>query len=315
MHRLRTTTSEGNDAAEKKPMQLAFEKQPHLLPGKNALCIFFSISILFLAKHTRPGESIVRRVDGVAFCFKGSERKESGILGSLVLTNFRLSFLTELAPEDVEAQKSGWSIRLPRLRLPHNGRHAMLPSAAELRHSFLGGVCDVALASIAECWRLSKSGQKRKALKPKRLKTLLVVCKNFRTLVLSFARTSDEDSAALAADLLRLVFPDCPDTDLFALHYARAELKRIESERDGDAAAAFTRLPYCNADDWERELRRTRANFNSTRWRVSVANRDFALCARFVTAEAAFYRTLIFWRIARRLGKVEFSRYSSRTAV
>ena len=204
-------------------------------------------SILLTSSWFFLGEEIIARAQGV-HVFHPLSLNNQGLIGELYITNFRLSFQT---------------LRFPDYRQEHH------TAIHDYWHPWTPGLIDIPLLSIAQLFRLSKSG-KRKPFKVGSLKRLLIVCKNFRLETFSFQLSSPSDSHAVASALAGYVYP-VEKERLFVYHYgAKNTNPTVGNEK--------TSLPsFSTRSDWITELKRTETNFQS--WRILQANENFHICS------------------------------------
>ncbi|GAV07602.1 hypothetical protein RvY_17419 [Ramazzottius varieornatus] len=197
----------------------------------------------------RHGEEIIAQAQRV-HVFQPLSLNNQGLIGELYITNFRLSFQT---------------LRFPDYRQDHQA------AVHDYWHPWTPGLIDIPLLSIAQMFRLSKSG-KRKPFKIGGLKRLVILCKNFRLETFSFQLSSTSDSHSVASALSGYVHP-LEKERLFVYHYgAKNTNPSVGNDTSGDSVPSFSMR-----SDWITEMKRTDTNFAS--WRILQANENFHICS------------------------------------
>ncbi|XP_037082007.1 myotubularin-related protein 10-like [Pollicipes pollicipes] len=185
-----------------------------------------------------PGEVLVASADDVLLYLPLSERPD-GVLGRLVVTNFKLTFL--------EARNQ-------------QGRLASME-----QRNLLLGPRDICLMNVDTIHQLLSSSGKTKRLYPRstvqgKIKGIQIRCKDFRLFTFSLNLTSVNEAVAVTSALLNLCYPQSVHL-LFAFSY-----------RGGPATGELCDLG--TPAYWQAELRRTGA----LGWRVSQANELYQMC-------------------------------------
>ncbi|XP_068222833.1 myotubularin-related protein 10-B [Palaemon carinicauda] len=192
-----------------------------------------------------PGEIVIAEANNV-LKFAPLKTNKTGISGTLFVTNFKVSFVTSL---------------------PVDGKEAELHELS-LQSHFLS-VNDICLSEIDLVYQITEGSTKKKRLLhnaplPSRLPGLQLVLKNLRVINFSFKFTPVGEDLRICKALLHHAFP--PTVDHLFLSYG------YPPSQPG--------IPdFCVAQDWERELQRTRC----PNWRVSKHNEFFNLCSSLPT--------------------------------
>lgn len=183
------------------------------------------------------GEAEVARAEGVQLLASASVPQ--AVSGCLLVTNFKLSFQPDIAASPTTTIGPGCNSLI--------------------------GTNDLCLANIDQVYQLLSSNGRRKLLSPHsvvagRIKGLLIRCKDFRFLNVSFCHTPLSECRAVVNALLVYVFPRMSRL-LFVFYHPVRQLR--------ESCACDFNTP----DDWQAELARSSARG----WRVSVANRAYTL--------------------------------------
>ncbi|XP_071538838.1 myotubularin-related protein 10-B isoform X2 [Panulirus ornatus] len=192
-----------------------------------------------------PGEIVIAEANNV-LKFAPLKTNKTGISGTLFITNFKVSFVTSLPVDSKEAEMHDKS----------------------LQSHFLG-VHDVCLSEVDMVNQFSEGFTKKKRLfynapLPPRLSGLQLVLKNLRMINFSFKFTPAGEDLRVAQALLHHAFPPSIDHLFLSCGYPPPP----------------PGIPdFCMAQDWERELQRTRC----PNWRVSKHNEFFNLCSSLPT--------------------------------
>ncbi|XP_050691145.1 myotubularin-related protein 10-B-like isoform X2 [Eriocheir sinensis] len=193
-----------------------------------------------------PGEIVIAEANNV-LKFAPLKANRTGISGTLFVTNFKVSFVTSLPVEPKEKEMQSRS----------------------LQKHFLG-VHDVCLSEVDTVNQFSEGNNSKKkrllynAPIPPRLSGLQLLLKNLRVINFSFKFTPAGEDVRVAQALLHHAFPTSVDHLFLSCGYP--------SPSQG--------IPdFCMAQDWERELQRTRC----PNWRVSKHNECFNLCSSLPT--------------------------------
>ncbi|KAK7065271.1 putative protein-tyrosine phosphatase, partial [Halocaridina rubra] len=187
-----------------------------------------------------PGEIVIAEANNV-LKFAPLKTNKTGISGTLFVTNFKVSFVTSLPVDSKEAELHEQS----------------------LQSQFLG-VNDICLSEVDLVQQISEGSAKKKRLSynvplPSRLSGLQLVLKNLRIINFSFKFTPVGEDLRIAQALLHHGFPPTIDHLFLSCGYPPPP----------------PGIPdFCGAQDWERELQRTRC----PNWRVSKHNEFFNLC-------------------------------------
>ncbi|CAB3379605.1 Hypothetical predicted protein [Cloeon dipterum] len=197
------------------------------------------------------GEAVTAAEDNVLQFVSLCERKH-GRSGTLFVTNFKLSFVP-----CVSTEKEG----------------------PECQKSRLLGEFDVSLCNIDCVYHITRE-KKRKLIGGQnvssKIKGLLIVCKNMRTLTYSFKFSSVNSGKNIANALLHYAFPRRHHL-LFAYDYREPNLRKSRSDI----------LLFQEQSDWMRELK----NSNCAGWRITSSNTLYNLSANlpsfFVVPESA----------------------------
>ncbi|XP_042220844.1 myotubularin-related protein 10-B-like isoform X2 [Homarus americanus] len=174
--------------------------------------------------------------------FAPLKTNKTGISGTLFITNFKVSFVTSLPVDSKESELHDRS----------------------LQNHFLG-VHDVCLSEVDSVNQFFEGSTKKKRLYhnaplPSRLSGLQLVLKNLRIINFSFKFTPAGEDLRVAQALLHHAFP--PTIDHLFLSC-------------GHPPPPPGIPDFCMAQDWEREIQRTRC----PNWRVSKHNEFFNLCS------------------------------------
>nr|XP_053653598.1 myotubularin-related protein 10-B-like [Cherax quadricarinatus] len=188
-----------------------------------------------------PGEIVIAEANNV-LKFAPLKTNKTGISGTLFITNFKVSFVTSLPVDTKEAELHERS----------------------LQNHFLN-VHDVCLSEVDSVNQFSEGSTKKKRLfynapLPPRLSGLQLVLKNLRIINFSFKFTPAGEDLRVTQALLHHAFP--PTIDHLFLSC-------------GHPPPSPGIPDFCVAQDWERELHRTRC----PNWRVSKHNEFFNLCS------------------------------------
>ncbi|GAB6023083.1 hypothetical protein CHUAL_007174 [Chamberlinius hualienensis] len=192
-----------------------------------------------LIPHLLPGEVIIAEARKVLKFTAQSEQRQ-GIIGSLFVTNFKLSFVT-----------ASTSYRL----VDQSQENALL------------GPNDICLINIDSVYQGSKSSYKMKKLEPGssisgRIKILHVHCRDFRVCTFGFKFCAIGDDKTIINAILHHAYPLKPEL-LFAYEYTGHH----PSENDG----VWKTCMFNKGEDYENELARLRCST----WRVSNINQNF----------------------------------------
>nr|XP_045617855.1 myotubularin-related protein 10-B-like isoform X2 [Procambarus clarkii] len=188
-----------------------------------------------------PGEIVIAEANNV-LKFAPLKTNKTGISGTLFVTNFKVSFVTSLPVDSKEAELHDRSLQNHFLR-----------------------VHDVCLSEVDSVNQFSEGSMKKKRIYynapwPPRLSGLQLVLKNLRIINFSFKFTPAGEDLRVAQALLHHAFP--PTIDHLFLSC-------------GHPPPSPGIPDFCMAQDWERELQRTRC----PNWRVSKHNEFFNLCS------------------------------------
>ncbi|XP_063609495.1 myotubularin-related protein 10-B-like isoform X1 [Penaeus indicus] len=192
-----------------------------------------------------PGEIKIAEANNV-LKFAPLKTNKTGISGTLFVTNFKVSFVTSLPVDSKEAELHERSLQ-----------------------SHYLGVHDVCLSEVDLVYQISEGSSKKKRLLynaplPARVSGLQLVLKNLRVINFSFKFTPAGEDVRIGQALLHHAFP--PSIDHLFLSCGHP--------------SPFTGIPeFCLAQDWEKELQRTRC----PNWRVSKHNEFFNLCSSLPT--------------------------------
>lgn len=186
-----------------------------------------------------PGELVIASAQRVLKFTALSEQKQ-GIIGSLFVTNFKLSFVTATTSYKLVDQSQ---------------QNALL------------GPNDVCLINIDSVHQVSESTHKRRKLElgsnlAAKVKLLQVICKDFRVFTFSFKFALLGEDRGIANALLHHA---CPSKSQLLFAYEYKERRVEEPEYFGP-----TRM-FNNPQDWEYELDRLQCQG----WRVTSVNRNF----------------------------------------
>ncbi|KAL0870764.1 hypothetical protein ABMA27_005698 [Loxostege sticticalis] len=179
------------------------------------------------------GELIVGAAHSVVMLTPLSER-DRGRLGSLFVTNYKLSFVPlETSPNDEYCQQN-----------------------------YLLGTYDVPLTAVGAVWVTDGGPVKRRRLKPYgdmpgKVKGLQIVCKNMKVLIFSFANSPIDNGRKVAMALMHHAFPKRHDL-LFAYEYKEPYYPTLPSELN----------MFQRPSDWKRELERCEC----VHWRITCIN-------------------------------------------
>ncbi|KAJ1532085.1 hypothetical protein ONE63_000714 [Megalurothrips usitatus] len=182
-----------------------------------------------------PGEAVVAEAQNVLMYAPLSEKQ--GKSGILIVTNFKLSFVTT---EERHREEHG------------------------LQENLLLGENDVCLSIVDEIHQMT--GDKRRRLLPgssvpPKVKGLYIVCKNMRVIQFSFKFSPVGHGKTLTNALLHHAFPRKHHL-LFAYDF-----------REPYYNCQRTVSMFHETSDWSKELSRTRA----VGWKISTVNQDFNL--------------------------------------
>ncbi|XP_014219642.1 myotubularin-related protein 10 [Copidosoma floridanum] len=190
-----------------------------------------------------PGEAVVTKVENVLMYEPIGESKQD-ISGMLLITNFKLSFVTiEDNIDDIQHQQN-----------------------------HLYGYTDTCLSNIDTVYLIT--GDKKKKLVPgaavpSKVKGIFIVCKNLRTWSFSFEFSKIGDGKNIVNALLHHAFPTKHHL-LFAYEYTEPYFSSVDKE---------VQL-FRSVNDWHNELDRlcSKAVNIKKGWRISMANLQFAFC-------------------------------------
>ncbi|XP_051168086.1 myotubularin-related protein 12 [Leptopilina boulardi] len=190
------------------------------------------------------GESIAASAKNVLMFSPVGDFKK-GISGVLVVTNFKLTFLTT---EHANGEDSVY------------------------QQNNLYGFMDTCLSNIDDIYLIT--GDKKRRLIPRNIVSskikgkIFIVCKNFRTWSFSFKFSSPDHGQKVVNALLHHAFPSRHQL-LFAYDY------KVKYYCSVDKSVRF----YRDKSDWENELERVlhKSSHLKRGWRLSTANEQFQL--------------------------------------
>lgn len=188
-----------------------------------------------------PGEIEIAKANNV-LKFAPLKTNKTGVSGTLFVTNFKISFVTSLPVDKKELELHERSLQ-----------------------SHIFGVHDVCLSEVDLVYQIFEGSTKKKRLYvnaplPTRTSGLQLVLKNFRVINYSFKFTPGGEDIRLAQALLHHAFPTTIDKYFLTT----------------SQTTPSSGIPEFNlAQDWEKELQRTRC----PNWRVSKHNESFNLCS------------------------------------